>query len=106
MVKSIYCGVCQEACPVDAIVEGPNFEFAAETREEIGRASCRGRGENSGGAVSLKKKKKNKRKERNDVRKKKKSKEYRNCCKYNENEQESRFGNLIRMEESANYIKS
>jgi NADH-quinone oxidoreductase subunit I len=29
MVKCIYCG------PVDAIVEGPNFEFAAETREEL-----------------------------------------------------------------------
>ena len=24
-----------EACPVDAIVEGPNLEFAVETREEL-----------------------------------------------------------------------
>src|ERR1700761_431446 len=35
MVKCIYCGLCQEACSVDAIVEGPNSEFAVETREEL-----------------------------------------------------------------------
>ena len=35
MTKCIYCGFCQEACPVDAIVETSNIAFAPGWREEL-----------------------------------------------------------------------
>ena len=35
LTKCIFCGFCEESCPVDAIVQGPNFEFATHTREEL-----------------------------------------------------------------------
>lgn len=43
MTKCIYCGFCQESCPVDAIVESPNAEYATETREELlyNKGMCR-----------------------------------------------------------------
>ena len=33
--RCIGCTLCIQACPVDAIVEGPNMDFATETREEL-----------------------------------------------------------------------
>jgi NADH-quinone oxidoreductase subunit I len=33
--KGIYTSLCLFTRPVDAIVEGPNFEYAVETREEL-----------------------------------------------------------------------
>jgi NADH-quinone oxidoreductase subunit I len=35
MVKCIYCGLCHEACRVDAVVVFFNDEATTETREEL-----------------------------------------------------------------------
>jgi NADH-quinone oxidoreductase subunit I len=34
LFKCIYCGFCEEACPVDAIVETDFLEYHFETRED------------------------------------------------------------------------
>ena len=34
MTKCIYCGLCEEACPVDAIVETRIHEYHMENRGE------------------------------------------------------------------------
>jgi NADH-quinone oxidoreductase subunit I len=33
LFKCIFCGFCEEACPVDAIVETHIFDYAFESRE-------------------------------------------------------------------------
>lgn len=33
--RTTHLGSCEEACPVDAIVMGPNFKFTTEMRDEL-----------------------------------------------------------------------
>ena len=35
MIRCIYCGYCQEACPVAAIVLGNEYAFSGYTREAM-----------------------------------------------------------------------
>jgi NADH-quinone oxidoreductase subunit I len=35
LTKCIFCGFCEEACPVDAIVETRIFEYHGETRGDL-----------------------------------------------------------------------
>jgi NADH-quinone oxidoreductase chain I len=35
LTKCIFCAACQDSCPVEAVVEGPNFEYATETHDEL-----------------------------------------------------------------------
>jgi NADH dehydrogenase (ubiquinone) Fe-S protein 8 len=42
MTKCIYCGLCQESCPVDAIVEGKSCKsiITITTRLILSRTKC------------------------------------------------------------------
>ncbi len=35
MIRCIYCGMCVEACPKDAIYMSQDYEFANQTREQL-----------------------------------------------------------------------
>ena len=35
LTKCIYCGFCEESCPVDSIVETPIFEYHGEQRGDL-----------------------------------------------------------------------
>jgi len=35
MLRCVFCGMCEEACPVDAIRMGPNYELASFAREDF-----------------------------------------------------------------------
>ena len=35
MTKCIFCGLCEEACPVDAIVETRIFDYHGEKRGDL-----------------------------------------------------------------------
>jgi NADH-quinone oxidoreductase subunit I len=35
MAKCIFCGFCEESCPVDSIVESNIFEFHGEKRSDL-----------------------------------------------------------------------
>jgi len=42
MTKCIYCGLCQESCPVDAIVEGELFDWqCSDVKLTKQRTQCR-----------------------------------------------------------------
>jgi NADH-quinone oxidoreductase subunit I len=35
LLRCIYCGFCEEACPEDAIVMGPEYELAKDARAKL-----------------------------------------------------------------------